>query len=974
MIEVRFNQAAGRPVAGASRVGVLTNAGAAVILAASFAAPQSVSAQAQPGAAADAPKGNAALEQVVVTGSRVIRDGYEAPTPVTVIGVEQLQEAPSQHISDFVNRLPAFAGGMSTTSGGNEISTGRQSQNNLNLRGLDVFRTLVLLDGHRIVAGDVNGAVNINDLPQSLISRVDVITGGASAAYGSDALAGVVNFALDKDYTGLKGELQGGTTGQGDNDSYKINLTGGTPFGGGRGHLIISGEFAHNDGVFGATTARDWGFDTVHIIANPAYNAATGSTSVPQFLIRSQVATLLATPGGIITDTPLRGTDFAPDGTPRQYEYGSLTNSQYNVGGDWRYSDVSAYNQSLANRLDRRNFFGRVSFDLTDNVTAFVNLIESRSNGLARSKLDDSLNTLTIRIDNPYLDPSLVARMNQLGLNSFHMGSFNLDMPFITTYNKRHTTSWSAGLEGSFDAFGSSWTWDVYGQVGKARSDINGRVMNRRNFLLAVDSVRDANGVIACRVNADASTANDVPGCVPWNPFGYNHNGPEAIAFSKGLATLDQVVTQNVATAGINGEPFSSWAGPASLAAGIEWREEKVTGRPDPLSLQSVYTAGNYKGTNGRYDVTEAYLETVVPLAKDAAWARALDFNAAVRATDYSTSGYVTTWKAGITYNPIDDVRLRLTRSRDIRAPNLGELFAAGTGGQSPGVLDPFNNNAVLPTFLNQTIGNPELQPEKADTTGIGLVFQPSFFEGFSASVDWYDINVKGAIDTVGTQDTLNRCFLGQQDMCAMITRDGSGQITFVTSKPYNLAELHERGLDIEASYTRPLDSLVASWKGDIDLRALGSHVEFFKRDDGLNPVLDSAGDNANTGPLKWRWLFSAGYSLDPFSVTWTGRYMSSGHYAATYVQCSADCPVSTPFAQTIDNNHIPSRFYHDLSLAYTFRTTAGTEAQAYLNVVNVLDKQPPAIASAAYWYMPTNPQLYDTLGRAFYAGVRIKM
>jgi iron complex outermembrane recepter protein len=198
-----------------------------------------------------------------------------------VITVDELQKAPQQHISDFVNRLPAFGGGMTTTSGGNEISGGRQSQNNLNLRSLESYRTLVLLDGHRIVSGDVNGSVNINDLPQSLIRSVDVVTGGASAAYGSDALAGVVNFVLDKDYTGFKTDFQGGITDHGDNESYKTNVTFGTPFADNRGHFIASAEYAHNSGLFGSSANRDWGFDTAHIIANPAYNAATNN-SVPQ--------------------------------------------------------------------------------------------------------------------------------------------------------------------------------------------------------------------------------------------------------------------------------------------------------------------------------------------------------------------------------------------------------------------------------------------------------------------------------------------------------------------------------------------------------------------------------------------------------------------------------------------------------------------------------------------------------------------
>jgi iron complex outermembrane receptor protein len=916
--------------------------------------------------------GNPPLDEVVVTGSRVIRDGYEAPTPVTVIGVEQLQQAPTQHISDFVTRLPAFGGGMSTTSGGNEISEGRQSQNNLNLRGLEVYRTLVLLDGHRIVSGDVNGAVNINDLPQSLINRVDVITGGASAAYGSDALAGVVNFGLDKDFSGFKSELQGGVTTHGDNESYKANLTFGTPFAGERGHVIASVEYANNDGLFGALASRDWGFDTVHILANPAYGA--GNTSVPQFVIRSQAATLLAAPGGLITSGPLRGTSFAADGTPTTYQYGPQANSQFNVGGDWRLSDVNYYNQSLANRLRRQNAFARVSFDLTDNVTAFVNVIQSNSTGFARSKLDDSLNNIVIRRDNPYLDPTLAARMDQLGLPTFTMGSFNLDMPLITTNNKREMISYAAGLEGNLAAFGSDWRWELFGQRGTAKSSINGRVMNKANFARAVDAVANSSGQIVCRVNADASTTNNDPACVPWNPFGYGRNGADAVAYSKGLAHLDQEVTQTVLTTGIAGEPFSSWAGPVSLATGVEWRKEEVWGRPDPLSLQTAYTAGNYKGTNGEYDVTEGYIETVLPLAKDVTLARALDFNGAVRYTEYSTSGDVVTWKAGLTYSPIDDVRLRFTRSRDIRAPNLGELFARGTGGQSPGVLDPATG-APLPTFQNQTLGNRALQPEEADTTGIGIVFQPSFLSGFSASVDYYDIDVAGAVASVGAQETLNRCILlGQQNMCDNISRDGNGVITMVTSLPVNLNNLRQKGLDIEASYRMDVGSLVSALRGNLELRALGTHVITSRRDDGVNPVQDFAGDNSGTGPLNWRWLFSANYKLDALTVAWTGRSLSSGEYNPNYIECRANCPISIPSAQTIDYNHIAGRFYHDLSISYDFEFIGSTSAQVYVNLVNALDEQPPPVASAQYWYMPTNPQLYDTIGRAYYLGVRFNL
>ncbi|MHB1205841.1 MAG: TonB-dependent receptor domain-containing protein, partial [Rhodospirillaceae bacterium] len=711
-------------------------------------------------------------------------------------------------------------------------------------------------------------------------------------------------------------------------------------------------------------------------------------TNVPRFLIRNQVGTLLATPGGIITSGPLKGTAFNPDGTPRTYTYGSLTNSQFNVGGDWKYSDVTYYNQTLSNKVSRQSYFGRVSYDVTDDVTVFFNFLHTESYGFARSKLDDQLGNMTIKVDNPYLNESVRAQMTALKLTSFVMGSFLLDIPYITTENWRNLWSYSGGLNGKFDAFDTSWKWDIYGQIGLVRSDLNGHVLDRPNFTRAIDTVRDANNRIVCR-----STLTDpTNGCVPFNPFGSGNNDSSAISYVKGTATLQQRNTEKVFTIGLSGgEPFSSWAGPVSISSGFEWREEAVTpgniAAYCPKCLTSSYTAGNYKGTKGSYSVAEGYVETVIPLAKDTVWARSLDLNGAIRATSYSTSGYVTTWKAGLTYNPIDEIRLRATRSRDIRAPNLGDLYNAGGGGQSPGLVDPFRPGAAPVSYLNSTSGNTLLQPEKADTTGLGVVLQPSFFPGFSTSVDYYDINIKGAIDTIGGAEVLDRCFAGQQAQCEAVRRNpleaGSpytvGTIAIIDTKPFNLSSLHQRGLDIEASYATKLDQVVDSWNGDISLRAIGTHIAFYKRDDGKNPVIDSAGTNNGQGPLSWRWMFNANYTLDPFSVTWTGRYMSAGRYggsASTYVQCSAgSCPVSTASFLTIDYNHVDSVFYQDLSLTYKFMQLGDRGyVQAYLNVSNLMNQKPPMVASTNYWYMTVNPVQYDVIGRRFYAGVRFKM
>ena len=387
--------------------------------------------------------------------------------------------------------------------------------------------------------------------------------------------------------------------------------------------------------------------------------------------------------------------------------------------------------------------------------------------------------------------------------------------------------------------------------------------------------------------------------------------------------------------------------------------------------------------------MAEGFLETVVPLAKDEEWARSFDLNGAIRLTDYSTSGFVVTWKVGATYAPVDEVRLRATRSRDIRAGNLGELYNAGGGGQSPGLIDPFRVNAGAVSWLNSTSGNPNLEPEKADQTSFGIVYQPSWFEGFSASVDYYDITINGAIETPG--EVLQRCFDsgGLSPLCAAISRNPAnpadplyptiGTIRVIDSRPENLAFLSQKGMDIEVSYGTSLDTFVDSWAGEVSLRAIGTNIIESLRDDRRNPPVDAAGTNSGTGPLSWRWMFSANYQLDPISISWTGRYMSSGEYGggtSRYVECQpGSCPNWTSYAPTIDYNHIDSRFYHDLSITYKFlELESGGNVQGYVNIMNLMDKEPPMVASSAYWYMNVNPQMYDAIGRKFYAGIRFKM
>jgi iron complex outermembrane receptor protein len=738
-------------------------------------------------------------------------------------------------------------------------------------------------------------------------------------------------------------------------------------------------------------SAREWNHVAWKILPNTAYGTGVGqSTSVPQFLVRDHTGLVNESPGGIISAGPLKGTAFMKDGTPFQFIYPATAGGAFIAGGNAPYNDTTQYAQNITTQSRLENFFLRPSFDLTDNINVYGQFIASYSKTYGLSKLDDSPGTIVIKADNPYIPTAVAAQMTALKLTTFNMGSMLLDIPNLSSNFKRRTWSYALGAEGKADVADTTWSWDVYGQYGLARNNLRLPTRNNNLFPLAIDSVRNANGQIVCRVNADAVTTNDDPRCLPFNPFGWGKNDANVIAYVKGTSWRLQENYEKLVEFSANGEPFSSWAGPVSIAFGGGWRQEKVRDdnagpNPyDPVSLTRPFSAGNYLPTNGQIGVTEGYIETVIPLAKDTAWAKALDFNGAVRATDYTTSGYVTTWKAGLTYSPLDDVRFRFTKSRDIRAPNLGEIFATGTGGQSGGVLNPFNGNQALPLFLTQTVGNPSLKPEKADTLGLGVVLQPTFFPGFSAAIDYYDITINGAIQSVNAQNTLNLCFAGQQALCDNITgtniKAPNGTVTLVTSRPTNYLSQVARGIDFEATYTTNLDNLVDSWNGNLTIRALASRNLELSTDDGLNPVQDQVGNNsaAGSGVPYWKYAVNVTYALDPITIGVSGRGVSAGNYGPSYAKtaCTSGCPVSTLFQQTIDYNYIAGQWLFDVNLNYKImhKADSGADVEAFVTISNIVNSDPPVVANinTEYW-MRTNSLLYDVLGRAFRGGIRFK-
>ncbi len=893
------------------------------------------------------------IEAVIVTATRVIRDGYEAPTPTTVVSIETLNVLAASNVADAVNFVPALAGSATPRSGNSGVSSGQSGTNTLDLRSMGANRTLVLLDGARLTPTALTGVVDINQLPDGLIKRVDVVTGGASAAYGSDAMTGVVNFVLDKDFTGFKSDAMVGITDHGDGGKYQVSLTAGMPFGGNRGHFLFSSGFSDADGVRGI--ARSW-YRGWKVFNNPSYVRGNGQ---PELLLRPEGAISQATPGALVTRGPLRGTEFTQGGAVRQFQYGSIDSPPVMSGGDWQISDRSR-TPDLEAAVKRQTFFSRGSWDITDRLQVFAMASYAHSETDNQCCYNYYLDNITIQRDNAFLPDGVRSDMERLGLDTLTVGSTNEDLGTIHGYSTRNVKRFVAGLNGEF---GSDWHWDAYAQRGTSNisNDVTSTVTAK--YREAIDSVRDSNGQVVCR-----STLTDPDnGCAPYNILGYDVNSQAAVDYVLGVAQLDQEIVQDVAAVSLQGEPFSTWAGAVSLATGVEYREESVTSHADPIAQASGYFVGNFKATRGSYDVIEAFLESVVPLLSEAPWAHSLDLNGAVRWTDYSSSGEVITWKVGATYSPVSNLTFRGTRSRDIRAPNLNDLFLAGQVNTQQ-VSDPFRGNATA-LILRPMIGNLNLDPEEADTLGLGVVYQPAFVPGLSMSADYYRIEVDKAIATIQQQQVIDRCYAGNTALCSAIVRDGNGVVTQITVQPVNLLSETAEGIDIEASYRRPL------WSGNLTLRALATHVIERQIDDGIT-VTELAGDNSGSA-ADWRWLAMASYDNGNYAVSLIGHGVSDGQLENAYTECTSSCPTPSVVNRTIDNNHIAGAVYADLSFTYRpIHRSDLRNLELFFKVDNITDRDPPpvgSIAGVSFVDPGVNPLLYDTVGRTYRAGVRLQ-
>lgn len=940
-------------------------------------------------------------EQIVVTGTRIVRDGYTAPTPVTVATTDELARGTPSSVPDALNKLPQFSNSLSPSKAASNFSNLPIHGNILNLRGLGTtgnnpkgpLRTLILFDGQRVSPTEYVGTIDTNVLPQLLMSRVDVVTGGASAAWGSDAVAGVVNFVLNKDFTGVTGVAQYGVAERGYAESQRIGAAAGANFAGGRGHILFSAEYNNNDGM--KRRERDFSTKGYNFVGSVVGGGTPGTVTNPYVLASDVRISALANTGRItssnVVGNPLVGQVINVDGTTRAFNAGTAVGTAgFQSGGDGY-----AITQENAAIIPAKTYqtFGRIAYDLTDDVNFYVQGLFSRSDyayPTQTNALVPPSQGVNVYSGNPFLTAAMQATLT--GANDFiTVGQY--DAGQAQPFAKERTDYWMAttGLDGKLGGF----KWSVNYSHGESTHNMDTSGLYDNKKLFAAADVVLVGGVPTCRVLTDPTVAAQYAGCKPINFLRGNAavTTPDGYAYATGTSGYDATIKQDAITASLSGSLFDLPAGPVDLAAGVEYRKQSLvlTSNADPANLdtaakRSSYFAGlrgvpagalyfwliNVGQANGSYNVKEGFAELAVPVLRDKPGFEELSLNGAVRVTDYSSSGTVATWKVGGTWKPVSDFLLRAAYSRDIRAPNLYELYSgaqSGIGIVNDTVINGIGSGLNV-NVSSVTKGNANLKPEKAKTLTIGGVLSPSGLPGFSVAIDYYSIKVDSLIDQLSAQQILTNCgnSAGTGPECALITR--ATPTTFpslITIAPANIAFLKTAGIDFDASYRTRVGA-----SGNLSLRLYANYLAKFDTQQFAGaPTLHYAGVSVvgsnPAGYPRWRGSLTLDYENDKFGVTLSEQMIGS---------MRLDIPGALPNGARVNfvQPNVGKVFYTDLTLRGKINIGEGRKLEPFVTINNLFDRDPPLIPGTVPGVnLPTNIAVYDIVGRAYTAGVRFK-
>ncbi|SFG35674.1 TonB-dependent Receptor Plug Domain [Novosphingobium sp. CF614] len=927
---------------------------------------------------------------IVVTGSRIRRDVNDAPAPIAVVTADEIRTVGSGQIVDVVNQLPALA--ITQTNQTSNLA-GNAGINALDLRGMGTQRTLVLVDGRRQVpAIPGTSAVDLSNIPSSLVERVEVVTGGASALYGADAVAGVANFILKKNFQGIESNLQYSQSTRNDMNTYSFDILAGTNFSDGRGNVTVYGFYDNQPGLV-AGEDRPWTAAGYPYYARASSSEKYGISDGNYNIYSSNSAQVILADKlyAIDGNGKLRAPVLGPSGFTNLTAV-NMANTSEALGT--LLTDGGEYNGRYDGWLlsvPSERFSTRVSshYDFSDAFRLFGNVSFSRNTSTAAYDSLTGFGYDAVPADSPFITSEILAAAGGVipegGIN-FARRVTEVGRP--ETQYRRKTLQAVAGAEGDFRLFGKAWNYSAYYSYGRSEEqvrDVNTTSYDR--WYLGLDSTTDGNGNAVCR-----STLSDpTNGCVAINPF--MTLTPQMIDYIQYTSSWGKsVMTQQVASAYVSGGLLDLPGGTLQAVVGAEYRNERndIGVIPEYDATSTAYDAS--LGTTavpliGKYSVKEVYGELHAPLLRDLFAVHSLSIDGAVRLSDYSTAGRTTTWKIGGEWAPIRDLRFRATYGQAVRAPNIEELYtASSTSGLW--VTDPCqswnlenrvtrtqyteaNCAALKPTDLTNywiyrdviAKGNLDLKPEVARTLTVGGVLEPRFVPGLSLTVDYFDIDLRDAIDAFGAQTLIDKCVdqpTLENVFCDLVTRDSGNNIVSVTTQKLNLAQYLTRGIDFGLNYSLGLERLGLGAKaGRIEISA--NYTRLLNRRYTLDPTdPDTTTEFRGVfGSPTWKGVIRTTYSQPTWGGTWTVRHFSPMKASSTITSEDYD-PIFTP-----------NVFYNDI---YGWvKLTKNIELSGGLN--NVFDRAPPRIpgaeAGGANFELSYQAGVYDVIGRTFFLRLR---
>lgn len=814
--------------------------------------------------------GSAADQEIIVTGSRVGHSTFETTSPVTVLDSKVIDSLNLNNVGEVVAQLPSNSNFFAPNNVGlGNFNVGAQL---VNLRGLNPFfgtRTLTLVDTKRVVPTTTGGGVDITLMPSMLVQRTETVTGGASALYGSDAIAGVVNIILDTKLDGLKAQADFSQTWRGDGADRHVSAAYGTGFAQDRGHFVVGFEYDNQDAIGICSKERDWCGRNNALVTNNAYL----TNGDPHYIIAGNTYLADTSLTGVLVPcngltTCVGGTEFqlSSDGkSPITYPLGQYSYASgrgaLKVGGD-QFS-VGPYDATtLRPSVERWTALGHATYELSDALSGSVELSYAKTKGVnpvANGTIGPAMNQTVpgswtgnrIAADNAFLSPAVAAA---IGPNGATFGRSMVNVQNADNHTNNETWRAVLGLNGKIS---SNWAWDAYFTHGENKNDQHLTHNVVGNFLTyALDAVKDANGNVVCgvtipgRINpatGRAYTATDVSiaatggTCVPMNLFGVGSTSQASVDYA--FRTLDEYNTTKQDVFGVNfrGDLFGGWgAGPVKLAVGGEWRKESVVSTHNLANtpFYNYFTLSYGLDFGGKTRVVEGYGELNVPVFNDAPIGKSLVLDLAARYTDTKNTGTLGTssglsntqnfwtWRVNGVWDVNEWFRIRATRSRDVRAPQFRELFQSyaprvgppfGFIGANPWAVAYNAAHPSAPVALGDSLtlttgGNVGLRPETADTWTVGAVISPrsGFMSGFRFSADWYQIKIKDAIAGppfgLGAANIAALCYSGVQAYCSLITFVQPGEPGYNAAFPNDIAAINGNSLNVQGFTTRGID------------------------------------------------------------------------------------------------------------------------------------------------------------------------